>query len=177
LFPEKGGDNKLEWNVNENTIEVEFEWHRGVIPVPVGTITIGWYYLGKKLNFRKSVSTDLAWEIWDRTLNEIMGLHNGLKFGGSYTEFLYPNSPSLGLNIHMPWSSEYRYSIDDIILDYRQYYPRNVLIIAERKYKRIAETYDNALAEIKKFVEDKIPEIMEEQELSEKEMEEEMELC
>ena len=174
MLPEMGGDNKLEWNVNGNTIEVEFEWHRGVIPVPAGTITISWYDLGKKLNFRKSVSTDLAWEIWDRTLSEIIGHHNGLKFGGSYIEFLYPNSPPLGLNIHMPWSSKYRYSIDDIILDYRQYYPRNVLISAERKYKRIAETYDNTLAEIEKFVEDKIPEIMEEQELAEEEMEREI---
>ena len=40
--------------------------------------------------------------------------------------------------------------------------------------KKIAEAYDNMLAVIEKFVEDKIPEIMEEQELAEEEMEREM---
>ena len=76
----------------------------------------------------------------------------------------------------MPWSSECRYSMEDIILDYKQYFPRNVLLNAQRKYEKIAGAYDNMLAAIEKFVEDQIPEIMEEQELAEEEMEREMEL-
>ena len=164
----------MEWKANESTIEVEFVWHRGVIPVPSGTITIGWYELEKKLNLRKCASTDLAWEIWDKTLTEIKSRRDGVKFGGSYNEFLYPRGPSLGLNIDMPWSSECRYSMEDIILDYKQYFPRNVLVNAQRKYEKIAEAYDNMLVVIEKFVEDKIPEIMEEQELAEEEMEREI---
>ena len=164
----------MEWNVNESTIEIEFEWHRGVIPVPSGTININWRGLEKELNLTKSISTDLAWEIWDETITEIKSRRDGLKFSGSYNEFLYPRGPSLGLNIYMPWSSEYRYSMEDTMLNFKGHHSKSVLVNAQRKYEKIAEAYDNMLAVIEKFVEDKIPEIMEEQEHAEEEMEREM---
>ncbi len=156
----------MEWKVNENTIEAEFEWHRGTIPVPYGTIEIDWYGLGKKLKIRKSESADIAWEIWDRTMTKIKD-NDKLKFSASYTEFLYPHGPSLGLSIYMPWSGKHRYSMDDIMLDYEDYYSKNVLISAHSKYIKIADAYDDTLAEIENFINGKLPEIIEEQQLAE----------
>lgn len=167
---------KVEYNMDKGFVsleygpfstEVRFDWHRGIIALPKGEISISTYELGKILKLRNCKSTDLAWSIFD----DVMYEHAEKRFGSSYTEFLHPGSPGYGFSISMPYLEENYCSEDDAKDYYGGDFGKTVIRDGYRKYRKIVEAYNNLMSELEKEIEVITRNVQEEQEEAEQEAE------
>ncbi len=95
-------------NTRYGEIEIkDVRWHRGMIPLPRGTMLIDDKVVKK---IAKEYGLDKHWELVGEFL-DYLGINiYSMDFSSSYTEFLYPGSPGLGYNFHARWIDS---TIDD----------------------------------------------------------------
>jgi len=88
-------------NTEYGEIEIkDLDWHRGLIPLPSGTMTIDYK---KVKELAQKYGLDEKLDLVDAFL-EYCGINiYSMDFGSSYVEFLYPGSPGLGYNFHVKW--------------------------------------------------------------------------
>jgi hypothetical protein len=93
-------------------VEIEaVEWHRGLIPLPKGTMLIDDKVVDKIAKKHKlNKKMDLVWELLDYCRINVWAVD----FSSSYIEFLYPGSPNYGFNFHVDYVDE---SIEDCDLE------------------------------------------------------------
>lgn len=143
-------------NREEYSLEIDFDLHRGTILLPTGFIDVSWNSIEKQLKFRKSESTDLAWEVWtERTYPSIIGLSypkKRLGFSSTYIEVLYPGSPGYGLHIVLQSTIGVRLAESDFYLDYTAWYSRIVVKSAYEKYVKICTAFDELMSKVERDI-------------------------
>jgi len=78
----------------------EVDWHRGMIPLPSGTMIIDDKVVQK---IAREYGLDKKLDLVEEFL-EYCGINiYSMDFSSSYTEFLHPGSPDLGYNFHVDW--------------------------------------------------------------------------
>jgi hypothetical protein len=99
-------------NTRYGEIEIEaVDWHRGLFPLPKGSMYISDEMVKK---IARKYGLDKKWELVSEFLNYCNINIYSVEFSSSYTEFLYPGSPSYGFNVHVAWIED---SIEDGYLE------------------------------------------------------------
>ncbi len=138
------------------SLEINFDLHRGGILLPEGFIQVSWHSIEKQLKFRKSESTDLAWDAWtERTYPSIVELNypkSKIGFSSTYIEYLHPGSLGYGLNVCLQSTAGIRLSEEDFYLDYTTWYSRSVVKSAYGKYTKVCDAFDVLMCKIEKDI-------------------------
>ena len=127
---------------------INYDWHRGMIALPCGKIELNDHGLEKELKFRKSESTDIVWDAWDKTLHSMVWKNGGLSFNSSYIEFLHHGSDGYGFHIHLPYLHENVQDWIDFRDNYRSWWSISCIKRAYKKYKALCNFYDTAISKL-----------------------------
>ena len=124
----------IEKEFEDGVVEVtDIKYHRGIIPIFKGKISLSWQNVQRELKMTKEESELLEWyydyNLWDRN------------FTSSYTEFLYRGGPDLGYNLEIDYlevptvdelKEEIEYLHDETFLGKEEFLANRLAFLAEK---------------------------------------------
>jgi hypothetical protein len=131
-------------------IEIEeLDYHRGLIPLFSGRITVysDAYTLKGKQTKAKKLAYDAFTSYEDQRLRRY-DYYN--RFGMAYTEFLYPGSPDLGLSVDITYANIPDF--EDFKHDYEKYYDTKTIRTAYKYLTELYDQYNDALYEAEQAI-------------------------